>query len=157
MRLPLPAANTIAARAREAPTVVAFEFDGLDALKGEVEFEQEIDEEPNVLRSSRAIQLARQDLNLDNLDQNQVCYRYTTGQEKRVADDERSNRRAPPRTTKSRTDEAGGNPTPLSPASISRLALGERHARCEHRMRVDQVNLPRHISPRPAQSSAANT
>lgn len=25
-------------------------------------------------------ELARQDSNLDNLDQNQVCYRYTTGQ-----------------------------------------------------------------------------
>ena len=32
----------------------------------------------------RASELARQDLNLDNLDQNQVCYRYTTGQARNV-------------------------------------------------------------------------
>ncbi len=29
-------------------------------------------------------ELARQDLNLDNLDQNQVCYRYTTGQKRSI-------------------------------------------------------------------------
>lgn len=36
--------------------------------------------EEGMATGDRRTQLARQDLNLDNLDQNQVCYRYTTGQ-----------------------------------------------------------------------------
>lgn len=47
----------------EAADDDAFELDGEVALTDEPSSE-----------------LARQDSNLDNLDQNQVCYRYTTGQ-----------------------------------------------------------------------------